>query len=679
MPYPITDQFDDPRGRWNEYVPYTFTEKYEDFGSVIADQQHVDVRSFEEQTWVLDPTSTGVNHDHIVGKIDERNGWSGLQITANGNPISATLTSSIPGDKVDVEHLHDLSMVLPDYNTFDRELTWVQLTSNPSGAFGSVGDSSKVYFSSADAQPAQVSLDLSLFTTDGFDPTSISGFRIHLEQQSDPPPAETLITLMAIRAVAATWTETSLDFNTRTKKLVVPVTLSGDEYRGNALRGAEFIRGDGSVNDPIPINGTYALVFSPGGELISDLLQNLTGIMGRERLARFLLAGVDNPTLHQLSNYNQISLIARKVDWEPEPEDLDNDDDTGSGTFLKFSLLWNSLKTLYFIEKITDSETSRTSEIVDHDFIDITLNPSYLYTFSVKLVGEIATIRIVHVDEYNAEIADVWTRTVNNSLLEAVPGRVGFAADLFSNDATIEAYIGAPTSYSTLISQKLVQRTPVDGGQLAAVSASDKNLWTSISGLGDDLFLDPTKTLSGFGSWRTAQGLITNTFVAEDWNQMYLRVALWVNGPIDHVNQPSIALTTAGGNKTLPMSALQPFQWNYLFFNLAIFHKHLEGLEYQISFLPSPRLNLFWVDNIVIGRRRVAWSMRAKQDAPFHYFASTINNKTGAVHLPRDERDIYLQYQAEALTEDAWVVNPNLFPRHAQLGLPIYDEGYERR
>ncbi len=369
-------------------------------------------------------------------------------------------------------------------------------------------------------------------------------------------------------------------------------------------------------------------------------------------------------------------MIARKVDWEPEDNDDDELPDTGSGSYLKFNLLWNNQKVFYFAEKITDSEDTWSSEVIDFEFLDPVLNPENLYGFSVELVNERAEVRLLRVNEFNKEIGTIWSHELVSTNLNPVNGRVGFAADLLFRDAYIKDYLGAPTTFARLRSQVFRQRTPVDGAQLGATFASDENLYTGVTG--SDLFQDATKTVSGLGSWRTATGITTNDFVADDWHQMYLRFALWIGEGVTRATQPAVVLNTAGSQENLPVPTLLPSQWNYLLFSLDLFRQHLEGLEYSFSFLPQNN-DLIWIDNVIIGRRRVAWSMRATTDGPFRYFLSTVNNPTGALHLPADERGVYLQYQAEALTADAWAAQPSLRPRHAQLGLPVFDENFETR
>jgi hypothetical protein len=681
LTYPITDQFQDPRGRWNGYVPYSATEQYDDEAHYLITQEHIDVRSMQAgEAWVQTIFS-GAHGDMIVAKLGERSGWSGLQFTTDGNPLDVQLTSSLPGDNLDLSTQHTLSLVLPDYNTFDLDRSYVQLTSHPDGTFGTSGDSDQVSFAAADIalgahrySQIAIALDTHFQNVGQFDISQVNGIKIRLYTGSPPPPT-TVITVMAIRAVRDDWVESNLDFDTRRQILCKPVTLDGLTSFGTVLRGIELIRGDGSKNDPIPINGTYTLVFSPGGELTSDLLQTLTGILGRDELARLILAGVDLNNLVVLTtHYNQISLIARKTDWEPEDED-DSIEDTGSGSYIKFNFFWNNQKTFYYAERINDSEESATSTTLDFQFLDFVLNPERLYAFSAKLVNETAELRLTHVDTFNKEVATVWNYTLTSDNLNPVNGRVGFAANFLFNDAYIKDYIGAPSTFSRLRSEVLRQRTPVDGAQLTASFSDDINLYTSVTGT--DLFQDATKTVSGLGSWRTAVGVTTNDFIADDWEQMYLRMALWI-GNVTADTQPDIVLNTPGGPEHLPVPLLQSNQWNYLLFDLNLFKRHLEGLPYSFSALPQDN-DLIWVDNIIIGRRRVAWSMRATQNGIFRYFWDTVNDPFGALHLPGPERGVYLQFQAEALTDDAWAAQPSFLIRHAQLGLPLYDVNYEKR
>ena len=148
-------------------------------------------------------------------------------------------------------------------------------------------------------------------------------------------------------------------------------------------------------------------------------------------------------------------------------------------------------------------------------------------------------------------------------------------------------------------------------------------------------------------------------------------------------NQPIIVLNTPSGTENLTMPRLQPAQWNSLHFDLGIFRQLLTGVGYSISILPATDpdkpLGNFWVDSTVLGRRRVSWSVRATTNGPWREFRDLVNKPNGAVHFPSAERGTQLQLKADALTQDAWVSSFKVFPRHAELGLPIYDQAFQKR
>jgi hypothetical protein len=90
-------------------------------------------------------------------------------------------------------------------------------------------------------------------------------------------------------------------------------------------------------------------------------------------------------------------------------------------------------------------------------------------------------------------------------------------------------------------------------------------------------------------------------------------------------------------------------------------------------------LGNYWVDNVLVGRRRVAWRFRAQPNGVFRAFKETINDSKKALHLPIEERGTSLQVECEALTDDAWTGPYKLFPHYAPLGNPFYDQSFETR
>jgi hypothetical protein len=173
-----------------------------------------------------------------------------------------------------------------------------------------------------------------------------------------------------------------------------------------------------------------------------------------------------------------------------------------------------------------------------------------------------------------------------------------------------------------------------------------------------------------------------NSFLVDDWTQMYLKLAIWVSSAVTEANQPTIILNGVDDPsivKVLDTSLLKAAQWNSLYFDLGLFRNLPSGVSYFFSIVPGVTpdqpLGFYWVDSINIGRRRVSWAARATTGGLWREFKTMVNNPNGAIHFTPEERGTVLQLKADALTEDAWVSSFNLFPRYAQLGLPRWDQG----
>ena len=682
MTWTLAETFDDPQGRWNEYAPWDASIYSEPDKAFLTTQRHVDLRNFRvftetvpvpqnpdldtveqtvlegyEQTrlevkpgatvvtedWIL--SGTGSNSDMTVGKLGDKNGWSGLRFTTDGNDLAIFLNSSLPGDPVDLSAMEYLSMVFPDHHTFDGFLSYVQLTSDPDGVFGNGHDSTQVTFDLNESVMPHLLFTLGDFDNAGFSNAAVTGVRIYLSESA--PLAGLNVTLMAIRGLMSTWEESWLDFDTRLGAVCIPVTLDGAPYIGTVAEEFEFVRGDGSQNDPIPIDGAYNMYFYPGGEV------------GRTSI---------DPLV------NRLSLLLREIKDIPD----------NTGSYIQVSLLWNDSGTNMEVYRVDVAAGVKTFTTLHTISVGGPLDDATHYLWNVQIKGTQINAKIYDTTIQKELISTVWFNLdlITDEDLTYRTGRVGFVAALIDRDAYLDAISVAPTGYASLLTRVYNSRSVVDGAQLAATYADDVNLFSSVTGL--DLLVDQTKTLAGAGSYRTAKGITTNQFIVDDWTQTYLKLAIWVPNSVSLTNQPNILLNTTSGQLTLSVPKLQPAQWNSLEFDLGLFRDLLTGVAYSFTISgalePDKPLGNFWVDNsIVVGRRRIAWSVRATDGGPFRYFRSLVNNPTGGVHFLPAERGTKLQLRAEALTPDAWVSSFKLFPRYAELGLPVYDQGFETR
>lgn len=684
MTYTLAETFDDPQGRWQEYAPWDGSIYSEADKAILTTNRHVDIRNFRVFTDLVpvpqDPdldtafqsnlesplpqtsleekpglaaytenweqTGTGFNLDLIVGKLANHEGWSGLQFTTAGGNLATFLESITVDTPVDISTMDDVAVVFPDHNSFDDLLSYIQFTSDPQGNFGTGYDSDQVFFSENTSVMPQLLIPIANFTSGAdanWDNTAITGVKMYLYEVA--PTVNSIVTVMAMRGFDSAWQESWLDFDTRLGAVCIPVTLDGAPYAGTQLQEFEFIRGDGTQNDPIPVDGGYNIYFYPGGEVGAQALDPLT---------------------------NRLSLLLR------ERKDIPG----GTGSYIQIDLLWNDVGTNFEARRVDiTGGTTKTETTLNSYSVGGPLDPTKHYLFRVEIRGTEIKAKIFDTLIDKTVVSTVWNQPTTLTDVEFLnrTGRVGFVAAFVDRDAYLDQIQVALTGFATLRTKVYNSRSPVDGAQLAAVYSADVNLFSSVTG--PDLLVDQTKTLSGSGSYRTAKYVETNQFVMDDWTQSYLDLAIWVPNVVSFANQPQIILNSTTDTYSVSVPKLQPAQWNKLHFDLGLFRDLLTGVPYSLTFQANPEpdkpLGNFWVDNVMIGRRRVAWSVRATQDGTFRYFREQINNPTGAVHFLPIERGTKLQLKAEALTSDAWVSSFKLFPRYAELGNPVYDRAFE--
>lgn len=683
MTYSLSEPFNDAFGRWDGFAPWDATEGSDSAKGFLTSQKHVDLRSFralqtvnpipqnpnldtpqqtaidiaqsslesvtlassQNENWVLG--GTGLNAI-TLGAIAGRGGWSGLQTTTTGVAINATLTSSLSA-AIDISTnltTPSLSIIFPDYNSFDTATSYVQLTSDPAGAFGTGHDSAQVFFSANTAAMPHLKLPVSSFAQSGFDATKVTGVKIGLVKATAPAGGLT-VTVMAIRSLDSAWVVSWLDFDTRSGAVCRPVTLDALPTTGTVAENFQFVRGDGTKSDPIPADLAMNVYFYPGG---STTPNDATG-----------------------ANYNTVAFIMREQ----------KDTSGGTGSHIEAGLQFNDTNTIFYSKFVSTSGGSPGVE-TDTGNHSVTvggpLDATKLYLFRVQLRGTQVIPSIWQVNSDHSIVSLIWQNpgSITDAAYVYRNGRVGFIGSLLSRDSFIDAIDVAPTGFAELETVSYTSRTPVDGAQLSAVYSPDENLFTSIAG--NDMIPDSTKTISGNGSYRATLPMTTNTFLVDDWTQMYLELAIWVSNAVSSKNQPQILLNIPGGStETLPMTNLKPSQWNTLYFDLGVFRDQISASQYsftvQPGLNPDKPLGFYWVDSINIGRRRVAWSARATSTGLWREFKEMVNNPDGGIHFTPEERGTALQLKADALTEDAWVGSFHLFPRYAQLGLPRFDQG----
>lgn len=319
MTIPIPDKFNDPQGRFHDGAasPTTLWDSTMPFHADTTwldelEHKHVDLRGFfgtsqtlprtqgeldlliqstiEEDTGVYgdqagieasilaagenwSKTGTGFT-EPIVGLMSDKKNWRGLRMMTRGNVIDDILTSGIAvdptnaaTDPVDISGTFDhlsIPMMGLDVSFFDAD-SYVQLTSNPTGVFGTATyDSAQVAFSADAGGTNELRLALGDFTTGAgatFSLAEVTGIRIHFRKDAGTT-ADQRLTIFSIRAITTQWTYRQQDIDTRRGVLYLPPTQGGAEPSTGVQ--IPLIRGNGTSEDPKPLDGSVLAYFGTG-------------------------------------------------------------------------------------------------------------------------------------------------------------------------------------------------------------------------------------------------------------------------------------------------------------------------------------------------------------------------------------------------------------------------------
>lgn len=675
MSWPINDSFSDPLGRWDQYTPWDTTIYYDSSKSWLTTQSHVDIRTFRvineyiarpqtdlddtpQSHWESPDTQTDMEEKisntiaepwiqsgtglstFTIGPVASHGGWPGMTLTTNGSAVATTLTSSIPGDNLNISSMANVILIFPDYDSFDNTSS-IQLTSDPDGIFGNGYDSAVVTFASNTSVMPKLQLALSGFAHSGFDNTKVTGVKIVLNKTSAPTSGQT-VTLMGLRAVGASWVNSALDFDTRISGLCVPIADAGIPYSGSVAVDFPLIRGDETENDPIPANGAYQVYFFAGGQTSPN---DATG-----------------------STYNSIEILTRELKDVPD----------GTGSYITGRLKWNDTATHFECQEVNMTGGpggTITTTTLHSQTVGGPLSTTTHYVFRVELTGNtmVAKLYQCSFDEVVGTL-EWFSAPVSSTDFPYRNGRVGLIGNLVSRDSYILDYQASPTGYAVFQTVPYTSITPVDGVQLQVQYSPDQNLFSNFTGA--DLSIDTTKTISGQGSYKASMPITSNQFIIDDWTETYFSAAIWL-GPAASLTQPQILLN---GIYPLRVPTLIPSQWNTFDVDLSMYNELITGTPYTFTIRANPSspvgLGTFWVDSVIIGRRKISWAARANPNNLWREFRDNINDPKAALHFNINERGNQLQVQATALTDDAYVVcggGLKIFPHYAELGGFVYD------
>jgi len=608
--------------------------------------------------------------------------WSfSLQSSTPSNVVNAIVNNNLVANYINISFLNTNPEIL------DLETSYIQFTSNKSGLFSNQGgsnldDSEKVYLDGrliGDGPNYDFRATMDLFGN----PTEyarftfghVTGVRIVIYNGPVLPfSPHDAITVASIKSFDSFYLPSSVDINTKTQSVLVPTPLVDYELvqLPSMIRGKEFTE---SPEDPSPLSGE----------------------------AQVLIKTQSNVEIQVMGEFNKIQTYVRYTAYgESCAEWLTTEfgyrfDMTYIKSFKTFrsrsigggfgDIYWE----IYPGGAVTDETTSMAADLIS------SLSPllsETVYLLSSKLDSN----RIIHsielMNEFNKPIRKIFesVRYTNSEWTEK-NGRVGWHMSSI-DDSEMRSFDIIPFSYSILRTKEIETETPIDGAQLFTVDSGYRNAFERFASKNprDFIQLDSTKSLSGesyklSGSGQDDYpGFISNQFSINNWSHVIIEFDIWVPKELDGESlrprlylQPTDFTVTDRDNAELEYVGPATFDytsntWSHVSVSLRQFEQYLTGDYIMLISSIVPHNANIWIDNVKINQKTVEWEIRAVRGGSWSPFRDSINKRYGAIHLPKNQRGRFIQLQAIALTEDAWISEYTLKPKYAQLGRILYHE-----
>ena len=533
----ITEEFDDDLGRFSNYDAYDNTER-----AIIANQQHIDIRSFVSTAWTTESTMQGLDGDLMsdllgdqVGSLDDpvtvvddenwtgaaitvgpdpvRNNWNLLQMTLSAganiatslmpdNPVALKRYPLVPGDPgpdgVWPDNIGDtdnyLIVALPGFPLSSVVLnqSYIYFSSAPDGGFSDASQTSFVRFDNTQLPlvngncegrwlRGNVQGDSGL----NFKIDNITGVQFRIT-------ATGAATFKAggLRLIKRDWKYLPVDIDTRYKVLRRTVSRTGLTTEPYDSQVPLLWRADvpSSEADPRPVNANIAATFNTGS-LTED---NRISVYMRETTQDFWtmldINGMDMDTLN-----NEPQPDSGIALWNPRPQtDIERytQDELNDDTQFTLERTADSLASSYIDFTFQWSSTGgvlllQNSEGNGYSFNvpGITANSNYIAIFQLEDTKARAVIYPIdgagNIDTANRVFDSTWID--DDNVFKRRKGRVGWYAQLLDGDAYVD---GIRTRGTTFAEQRLLPYesiTPVVGAQLFAEYSPDRDLFQGVS------------------------------------------------------------------------------------------------------------------------------------------------------------------------------------------------------
>lgn len=478
----------------------------------------------------------------------------------------------------------------------------------------------------------------------------------------------------------------------------------------------------GPFDDPAPIDINLMLTFNSGSISTPDWEPNFIRIYLRERTEDYLtqldLDAVDlnndgvpewgftqkqlnEGREHEVPRRSQPDfgqallkpLPQRYLDVQPQgaldaeaQAELERMPDTVAEAWIEATLKWEPN---YMTVIIKDTETPESQAYRFERIEGMTANTNY--ALSVELEDDEFRLQIFSLDGLGQISSAIFDTGVikDDFMFKRRKGRVGW--EFFSNDKdvairTIRSHL---TMFAEYRSMRMESLTPVEGARLFASASppSTVALAAAPAALGGEVVLDPNKTRHN-GSLRvttrhTLEGIETDSFTIDDFTQTTISFDLFYphQGLDSGGNLTAHLIGDQGTITQLTIGRIHPNVWQTINIEPVEVIGHVAGeSQFRLAITqPEEITTTWWIENIRVNERSIAWYGRATPGDPWGMhqsewvpFKDLINSDTDGILFP--ERGRELQVQARALRQDAVIERVAFKPKYAELGRLIWDE-----
>lgn len=735
MAIPITEEFNDDRGRLLYYDSYDAQEK-----SNINNLKHVDIRSFRPSIndggvgdlnflSMLELNGFTVNELQLGSFSSDGEAWtsgttgpSGIDVFYGLSlPISngITETSSVMGNPIDLLTDFDdddfISISLPEYpaSIIDPIQSYISLTSNPTGIFDDGSTSVNVFFSNSiiplENGNSELRFRRDAFVNTDFDLSTIYGVKFSISSESSGT-----FNCLGIRLLGKGWKYGPVDLQTMDGTFRKTIPLNGDPAspytRGNGI----LWRSTGTLaTDPRPIDLEVGTVFNSGSfetdeecsislyfrELTEDFLTqvDLDGYPQSffdGKIQPDVGDAMFNPRMQtELDGlYQNNGIPGQQLDQRTQ-HDLERTPDFLSSSYAFSSIYWSGTRSLI---QVGTSESSAGNG-VGYPYSFPILEENTEYVLFSKIEDNSMRIRLYHIDEESGNALDLVFDTrsiIDSSLIKRWKGRFGWNINL-PTSAYVDSIRSRGEVYAEYISSSFESDTSVIGSELFVQASPDEQLFQTLApGIfnspgSSSVSTDTSKSTSG-QSYRinsngnqSDQGFISNPFLIRDFDNITIDIDIYYpKSLIDTGLSPKFSIISQDNRRIGDLSTPKLFgdQWESLQFRLPFGEDMLSGL-YRFSIVqPGFTPATWWIDmNVSIADAVISWSGRAIEEDPWKSnnpkWQPYNNIKNGSnFGIVFDERGRSLQTRARSFRPDGQINRIQTIPKYAELGKLIFDQ-----